>query len=578
MGKPRTRVSRIRIKKRRARGLLFVGLLIVLSLSLFGVYKLFNRAQIVSNPIIKYVCSNKESVDLLDNELKKKDTINRGKKVNVYKNQLKDNEENTYTKIKYEGKTFYINDINLTKEKRDIVREEKVYVRTPTTLYKSIDTGEIESSLKKGDELVVLDYDTIDGNGKVNVYKVKVGEQEGYVYQKYVLLDQEESLVNYDPAKYYEVHNNRGNRFNGGHAGNLDYYPVEKPVFEDNVMPPKVYALYLNSGSHILKNIDAYIEYALSTKINAFVVDIKDDSAGYKSKVLETLSPTNYKYANNSLEGYKTAITKIKEAGFYVIGRVTVFKDRNYCIDNPSMAILNTQTNEPYFHNNTYWPSPFQRPVWEFNVNLAKEAATEMGFNEIQFDYVRFPDKTGGAEKNGTMNLRNDYGEEKAQAIQSFVRYATDELHKLNVYVSVDVFGESAYNYVTAYGQYWPAISNIVDVISGMPYPDHFNKYEFDFKELVWTVPYELLNHWGSKYVMKRQTEIPTPAIIRTWVQAYDVSKYKHPGGFSYGVSQIDAQIKGLFDAGLTGGYMTWLSSSNLERYKSQKEVFDKEY
>ena len=102
--------------------------------------------------------------------------------------------------------------------------------------------------------------------------------------------------------------------------------------------------------------------------------------------------------------------------------------------------------------------------------------------------------------------------------------YATDEIHKYNAYVSVDVFGESANSYVTAYGQYWPAISNIVDVISAMPYPDHFDTYAYGSKVPVWTEPYELLKAWG-KTVVTRQSEIPTPAVVRTWIQAYNAIK-----------------------------------------------------
>jgi hypothetical protein len=107
-----------------------------------------------------------------------------------------------------------------------------------------------------------------------------------------------------------------------------------------------------------------------------------------------------------------------------------------------------------------------------------------------------------------------------------------------------------------------------------MPYPDHFNKYEFDFKVPVWTTPYELLNHWASKYVAERQLEIPTPAIVRTWIAAYDAKG----GTYPYSVNEIDAEIRGLVDAGFTSGYMTWLSYSSLDRYKSQKSVYDKEY
>jgi hypothetical protein len=272
------------------------------------------------------------------------------------------------------------------------------------------------------------------------------------------------------------------------------------------------------------------------------------------------------------------SIRKIKDAGFYVIGRITVFKDKYFVLDNPDIAILDTRTNKPYLNASTYWPSPYQRKVWKFNVDLAKEAATEMGFNEIQFDYVRFPDRTIKDEKNGIMNFRNTYNEEKAQAIQRFLMYACDELHKLNVYVAADVFGESAYTYVTPYGQYWPAISNVVDVISGMPYPDHFNKYEFGFPEPVWTTPYKLLYYWGSNYVAKRQKEIPSPAIVRTWIQTYDVPNYKYKGGFAYGEDQIVGEITGLFDAGLDGGYMTWSATSSLDRYKSQYKIYSKEF
>jgi hypothetical protein len=570
-------MTKLKLKKGKRKVILFGTILFSLAVIFSLIYVLIGKANIIPSST-KYTANIDEPVNLFNKDLKHVEIIYRGVKVGVYNDKIKDDSNNTYVKINYKGKQLYINEKYLTDKKEGIIKETTVYVRTPTTLYKNTDTGEIASLSKKGDELTVLGYDIVNDKGKVNVYKVKSGEQEGYVYQKYVLPTKDEAIKNYDPTKYYDVHNNRGNRFGGGYAGNLDYYPVEKPTFKDNVMPKKVYALYLNDGSNIIGKVDSYIEYAKTTKINAFVVDIKDAGApGYKSKVFETMSPTNFKKANNSFDKYKDAITKIKNAGFYVIGRISVFKDMFYCMDHPEDAITDTRTGQPYLHSENYWPSPYQRSVWEFNVNLAKEAVKEMGFNEIQFDYARFPDKTGDAEKSGLMDFHNDYGEEKAQAIQGFIRYATDELHKLKAYVSVDVFGESAYTYVTAYGQYWAAISNIVDVISGMPYPDHFNKYEFDFTVPVWTVPYDLLYKWGT-YVTARQQEIPTPAILRTWVQVSDVPSYKHPGGYAYGVEQIDAEIRGLVNAGLTSGYMTWLSTSSLDRYKSEKEVYDKEY
>jgi hypothetical protein len=560
---------------KRKRVILLLILLIFISLMIFGIYLLQkNKSPNVFESM--YTASDNELISLYDEEFKEVNKIYRGSKVDVYNTVLTDNKNNPYIKITHDGKQLYIKKDNLVNNIKNAIKEKYVYVRTPASLYKNLDTGEIETLVKKGEQLEVLGFDKIENDGKVNAYKIKIGGTTGYIYQKYTLKDKDEALANYEPSKYYDVHNKRGNQFSGGHAGNLDYYPVSKTEFDNNKMPSKVYSLYLNRVA--IKSVDAYIEYAKTTKINAFVVDIKDNgSPAYKSKVFESLSPTNYKHANSSFEEYKASIKKIKDAGFYVIGRINAFQDEYYTRDHPEHSIFNTSTNEPYLHGGTYWPSPFQRPVWEYNIRLAKEAVTEMGFNEIQFDYVRFPDGTKNAEKSGAMDFRNSYGEEKAQAIQRFLMYATDELHKLGVYVSADVFGESAYTYVTAYGQYWPAISNVVDVISGMPYPDHFGKYEFGFNVPVWTVPYELITKWGS-YVAKRQEEIPTPAIVRTWIQVYDVPNYKHSGGFQYGVKEIDAQIKALFDMGLNGGYMTWLSSSNLERYKSQKEVYSKEY
>ena len=91
--------------------------------------------------------------------------------------------------------------------------------------------------------------------------------------------------------------------------------------------------------------------------------------------------------------------------------------------------------------------------MWEYKVALAKDAVETMGFQEIQFDYVRFPDGTYDYEKAGTIDYRNENNETKAQAIQRFLMYATDELHDLGVYVGADVFGESVETYVTAYGQ-----------------------------------------------------------------------------------------------------------------------------
>lgn len=395
--------------------------LILFSAILYGGYILLSKTSIIDIPQDRYIASSGEQISLVDEEFKEIAKVYRGTKVKAYDLEIEDDKENVYIKIEYDNKILYVKKQSLVKDTKDIVMEDNVYVRTYTNIYSDLDEGTITSLVNKGDELIVLGYDYINDTGEVNAYRIQKDNQEGYVYGKYVLLNKEEALLNNE--QYHEIHSKRKDIYSGvgGNGGNLDYYPVTKPKFEDNVMPDKVYALYLNGGSNIIGNVDAYIEFAKTTKINAFVVDIKDaNSPSYKARVYEQYSPTNYKYGNNSFENYRQAIKKIKDAGYYVIGRITAFKDDYYVNDNPDTAIMDKRTNKPFKTGGIYWPSPFQRKVWEFNVNLAKEAVTEMGFNEIQFDYVRFPDRVVAQEKAGHLDFRNIYNEEKVQAIQKF--------------------------------------------------------------------------------------------------------------------------------------------------------------
>ena len=295
----------------------------------------------------------------------------------------------------------------------------------------------------------------------------------------------------------------------------------------------------------------------------AIVVDIKDGALAYSSEVAKEMSPTAYATAMNDNSAYKSAIDKIKEAGIYAIGRIVVFNDVHYGKDHPEDCISSKASNR-------LWPSAYSRGAWQYNVELAKEAVHEMGFNEIQFDYVRFPEDAYNMSVSGNSDFKNKYDEEKAEAVQNFLFYAADQLHKEGVYLSVDVFGECSGEYVTAYGQYWPAISNIVDAISSMPYTDHFGR-SVD----TWSNPYQTMNNW-AKGAAARQKEIPTPAVARTWITAYDTPYWKPT--VIYNASKIEDQVRALYDNGLDGGFITWNSSSSLAKYEQIKSAFAKNY
>lgn len=551
-----------RRKKRRVNPLkvgIAIGIfaiIVVLAVLLLG------KGKDIINKEAMYLSSSDKVVKLYiqddDGNLKKDKDLVRGTKVSSYKDTItKDNK--SYTKIDYDKSIYYVDSGSLVKDAKSAVLEKVKYVRTSVTVYQNSEDSKIESFIKKGNKIDVTDYDKLLEDGSVNMYKIKNDNTEGWVYGKYLVNDEETANEVYNENSVYDTHKDRKyglRELYGGKASTLDYYPYERVEFENNKLLKSAKAMYLNAGT--IGSIDSYLKIAKENGVNAIVVDIKDGALAYSSEVAKEISPTAYKTAINDNSLYKAAIDKIKEAGIYAIGRIVVFNDTHYAKDHPEDCI-----------NSTGWPSAYSRNVWYYNVELAKEAAREMGFNEIQFDYVRFPENAYNLSI-AKADFKNKYDEEKAEAVQNFLFYATDQIHKEGIYLSVDVFGECSGEYVTAYGQYWPAISNIVDAISSMPYTDHFGR-SVD----TWTNAYQTVNNW-AKGASARQKEIPTPAVARTWITAYD-TPYWNPKVI-YNASKIEDQVRALYDAGLDGGFITWNSASSLAKYEQIKSAFAKNY
>lgn len=498
-----------------------------------------------------------------DNNLKENSELVRGKKV-IYSGKKVNMNDNEYLLIEFDNKEYYVNAKQLVKNVKDVVLEKERYVRTSVTVYENETDSKIASFIKKGNKLDIIGYDKLFDDGNVNMYKIKYNDTEGYVYSKYLVNDKESADSVYNENGVYDIHKDRkfkGRELYGGKASTLDYYPYERVEFEDNKLLKKAKTMYLNAGT--IGSIDSYLKIAKENGVNAIVVDIKDGALAYSSNVAKEISPTAYATAINDNSSYKSAIDKIKDAGIYAIGRIVVFNDVHYGKDHPEDCISSTASSR-------LWPSAYSRGAWYYNVELAKEAVKEMGFNEIQFDYVRFPEDAYNMSIKGNSDFKNKYDEEKAEAVQNFLFYATDQIHKVGAYLSVDVFGECSGEYVTAYGQYWPAISNIVDAISSMPYTDHFGR-SVD----TWTNAYRTVYNW-AKGAAARQKEIPTPAVARTWITAYDTPYWKPT--VIYNASKIEDQVRALYDAGLDGGFITWNSASSLAKYEQIKTAFNKDY
>lgn len=546
---------------------IIIGLVLITGVVVGIIFLIKKGSALVVNKKDMYLASNGNTVELFavdeESNLTLSDELVRGTKVVSYdKSLIKD--DKTYTQIAYNNNKYYVLKDNLVNDLRNVVLEDTKYVRTSVTVYENEVDSDIASFIKKGNKLEVIGYDKLLDDGSVNMYKIKSNDIEGWVYAKYLVADEESALANYNEKGIYDIHKDRkysGRELYGGKASTLDYYPYERIEFEDNPLLKEAKSMYLNAGT--IGNIDSYLKIAKENGVNAIVVDIKDGALAYSSEVAKEVSPTAYNTAINDNAAYKSAIDKIKEAGIYAIGRIVVFNDVHYGKDHPEDCITSSASSR-------LWPSAYSRGAWEYNVELAKEAVTMMGFNEIQFDYVRFPEDAYNMSVKGNTDFKNKYDEEKAEAVQNFLFYATDEIHKVGAYLSVDVFGECSSEYVTAYGQYWPAISNIVDAISSMPYTDHFGRTND-----TWSNPYKTVYNWALG-AAKRQTEIPTPAVARTWITAYDTPYWNV--SVIYDASKIADQVQALYDAGLTGGFITWNSASSLAKYNQIKSAFAKNY
>ena len=459
---------------------------------------------------------------------------------------------------------LYMREENLVPSSDMVVQETEVFVRTPVTIYSEESGPSIASFAPKGTCLKVTGYDKMLPDGSVHKYKVEYeksdGTGEGYVYNKYLAETQEEADRVYNENGIYDTvkKDKYGYDLYGGKAENLDYYPYEKTAIDGNEFCSDARAMYLNCAA--AASPDNYIDLIGKTDCNAVVVDIKDGVLAWPAETAKEWSPKSYKTAYTTYKNYKKGIDKLKETGVYMIGRIVVFNDPVYAKDHPEDCIK--------YAGRSTWPSVYSRDVWEYNVRLAQEAVKEFGFNEIQFDYVRFPENSYEMSKSGKAKFRNTYDEEKGQAVQNFCFYAADQIHEAGAYISIDVFGESAYGYMTAYGQYWPGISNIVDAISAMPYTDHMGGEE------AWKNPYQTMKAWGKK-AKKRQDYLENPAAARTWITGYN-TPYWAPTE-NYGEKELKAQIKGLKDAGLEGGFIPWNVNNDLSKYKQYKKIWNKD-
>lgn len=477
-----------------------------------------------------------------------------------------------YYHVWYGGRYGYIAVDNIAASPERVLRESQVYVRTATNLLASPDDLALTDYVEKGMALNVLSYDYLEDDGSAHMYEVKYGDSVGWIRSDYTALSFRDAMENWtSDENSYASHASRGDPYGGGDPKDLDYFPRDEADFsaDGNTMPDACYCLYIPAQSKALNNIDRYLELAEGTEINTFVFTISDNYAlACPFETINNMGILSAYSAQLTADDFAAVVGKVRDAGYYIVARIVTFQDSALANAFPALA-YGAATGGVQLMGDVAWPSLFSREVWRIKTSLAVEAVERFGFNEVMFDYLQSP---YGIDNYEGADLRNLYGETRAQALQRFLMYAADALHNRKAYISAVVYGESAEPYVTNYGQYWDAFSTVVDVMCAAPYPESYANY--------WTSngyyrpyqhPYSILSGWAVK-VNRRQAECSSPAKVRTWIQTWDEAAY------TYDNAAIEREILGLYDNGITDGYAPWSYYGDLDAYTKMLGVFRTDY
>ena len=344
---------------------------------------------------------------------------------------------------------------------------------------------------------------------------------------------------------------------------NLDFSEKTKKEYKDNKRV-KVRGLYVSAHSVALKGrLDELIELAKKNNINTFVIDVKGDYGELTFPMSDEINKyTKSANKNPIIKDIEPVIKKLKDNGIYAIARIVSFKDTIYAKENPDKIIVYKDGGKAFTNSDgLVWVSAYDKNLWEYNVTVAKEAA-KVGFNEIQFDYVRFPASNGG-KLDKVLNYRNTDNMTKAEAIQKYLNYAKKELSPYNVYISADIYGQvGSSSDDMSLGQFWEAVSSEVDYVSPMMYPSHYGKGVYGLA-VPDANPYKTIYH-STKDSINRNNNISSPAIIRPWIQAFTATWVK--GHINYGPNEVKEQIKAMKDLGVDE-YILWSATNRYENF-----------
>ena len=307
------------------------------------------------------------------------------------------------------------------------------------------------------------------------------------------------------------------------------------------LLPKALYLTVYGIGAPFLR--DPALEVIEKSGLNALVIDLKGDRGliPYPSKVPQAVKIGAQKL--RTIPDLKQLATELKGKGIYLIARIVTFKDDLLATAHPEWAVR-TAAGLWKDREGLAWIDPSRREAWDYVLSVAEEAAAA-GFDEIQFDYVRFPDTGGLAFANA-----NDESTRVA-TITDFLREARKRLVPYNVFTAMDAFGYVCWNQNdTGIGQRIEDLATAVDIVSPMLYPSGFQFGIPGYRNPV-DHPYEIVHLTLEE--CKRRTA-GTALRYRPWLQAFTDYAFSRK---AFGADEIAKQVKASRDSG-TDGWMLW--------------------
>lgn len=341
--------------------------------------------------------------------------------------------------------------------------------------------------------------------------------------------------------------------------------PIETVKLEERrvthiPMPEIVRGIYITAGTAAGKNMDKIATSSLAAGINAFVIDLKDykGNLAFSHPDLGDLNPKKYYFDIYPL------VEKLHKDNFYLIARIPVFEDTYLAEVKPKFALKNANGAIWRDNKSLAWVDPAAREVWQYNLKIA-QIAYAAGFDEIQFDYIRFA--TDGATDKITFPFYKP-DQPKYETIRQFFNFLDTELRQKGVPISGDLFGITFFsNYDYNIGQRYLDALPAFDFVSPMVYPSHYPANFYGYKKPAEN-PYEIIKlslDTGLALAKKNVTSTPefikeTLGKFRPWLQAFDM-------GAVYNEKKIVDQVRAVCDSGARG-WLFW-NASNVYNFKA---------